>query len=250
MGIIEDVFQMEGKERKVQERLKMWKENPCQKEDAALAWDRQLCLGQWQWMKRGWRQPHEIPRERKESKRTSETPQSTWLGGAQWGSLWLCYAGPLAKKQKMRFQVSCIDRSRFPERRTVREVRRGGKRGRASDRAKKRVHRFRVWFRWKRRASRLPCLSLGLGDYWRGTSRSGDESLAIFITSVSGSESLASFTNCTFHLKRPPGLGERLMPPKRMEDLAAFSAREVKRAAAKEKERDENSSAKGQWESK
>ena len=36
-------------------------------------------------------------------------------------------------------------------------------------------------------------------------SRSGDVSLAIFITSVSGSKSLASFTNCTFHLSRPPG---------------------------------------------
>ena len=44
-----------------------------------------------------------------------------------------------------------------------------------------------------------------LGDDWRGTSRSGDVSLAIFITSVIGSESLASFTNRTFHLSRPPG---------------------------------------------
>ena len=35
-----------------------------------------------------------------ESKRTSETPQGTWLGEAQRGSLWLCYAGPLAKKRK------------------------------------------------------------------------------------------------------------------------------------------------------
>ena len=38
------------------------------------------------------------------------------------------------------------------------------------------------------------------------------------------------------------------MWPKGMEDLAAFSAREVKRAATEE--RDENSSADGQWESK
>ena len=37
------------------------------------------------------------------------------------------------------------------------------------------------------------------------------------------------------------------MRPKGMEDLAAFSAREVKRAAAEE--RDEYSSAEGQWES-
>ena len=41
-------------------------------------------------------------------------------------------------------------------------------------------------------------------------------------------------------------LGGRLMRPKGMEDLAAFSAREVKRAAAEETERDEYSTAEGQ----
>ena len=71
---------------------------------------------------------------RKESKRTSETPQGTWLGGAQRGSLWL-------RNGKVGSQVSGIDRSRFPGRRTVEEVKRGGRR--ASDRAEKRVHRFR-----------------------------------------------------------------------------------------------------------
>ena len=45
-------------------------------------------------------------------------------------------------------------------------------------------------------------------------------------------------------------LGWRLTRPKIMEDLAAFKAREVKRAAAEERERDEYSSAEGQWESK
>ena len=40
------------------------------------------------------------------------------------------------------------------------------------------------------------------------------------------------------------------MRPKGMEDLAAFSAREIKRAAAEERERDEYSSAQGQWEAK
>ena len=49
---------------------------------------------------------------------------------------------------KVRSQVSAVDRSRFPGRRTVGEVRRGGRRGRrASDRAKKRVYSFRVRFR-------------------------------------------------------------------------------------------------------
>ena len=42
----------------------------------------------------------------------------------------------------------------------------------------------------------------------------------------------------------------RLLRPKGMKDLASFSAREVKRAAAEERERDEYSYAEGQWESK
>ena len=105
----------------------------------------------------------------------------------------------------MRSQEGGVDRSRFPGRRAAGEVRRGGRRGRrASDRAKKRVYRFRVRFGQKKRASRLPCLSLGLGNDRRGTSGSGDVSLAIFITSVSGSKSLASFTNRFFHFSGPP----------------------------------------------
>ena len=54
----------------------------------------------------------------------------------------------------------------------------------------------------KRRASCLPCLSLG--DDRRGISGSGDVSLAIFTTSVSGSESLTSFTNRFFYFSGPP----------------------------------------------
>ena len=42
-------------------------------------------------------------------------------------------------------------------------------------------------------------------------------------------------------------LGGRLMRPKGMEDLATFNAREVKRAAAEERERDEYFSAERQW---
>ena len=45
-------------------------------------------------------------------------------------------------------------------------------------------------------------------------------------------------------------LGGRLKRPKKMEDLAAFRAREVKRAAAEKRERDEYSSAEGQCELK
>ena len=35
-------------------------ENSCQSEEGAIAWDRQLCLGQSQWTLKGWRQPQEI----------------------------------------------------------------------------------------------------------------------------------------------------------------------------------------------
>ena len=56
-------------------------------------------------------------------------------------NLWL-------RNGKVRSQVSGIDRSQFPGKRTVWEVRRGGRRGRrASGRAKERVYRFRVRLR-------------------------------------------------------------------------------------------------------
>ena len=61
--------------------------------------------------------------------------------GSATQGLWL-------RNGKVGSQVSGINRSRFPGRRTVGEVRRGGRRGRrASDRAEKIVHRFRVGFR-------------------------------------------------------------------------------------------------------
>ena len=54
--------------------------------------------------------------------------QGLWLGNGKVGS-----------------QISGVDRSRFPGRRTVWEIRRGDDRGRrASDRAKKRVYSFWV----------------------------------------------------------------------------------------------------------
>ena len=60
--------------------------------------------------------------------------------GSATQNLWL-------RNGKVGSQVSGIDRRRFPGKRTVGEVRRGERRGRrASDRAKKRVYRFRVRF--------------------------------------------------------------------------------------------------------
>ena len=97
--------------------------------------------------------------KKKESKRTSETPQgSAELREAASGSatqgLWL-------RNGKVRSQISGIGRSRLRGRGIAGEVRERGRR--ASDKTKKRVHRFMARFARKRRASRLPCLSLGLG---------------------------------------------------------------------------------------
>ena len=63
---------------------------------------------------------------------------------------------------------------------------------------------------------------------------------------MSGSESLTSFTNASSTSADHQALGGRLMRPEGMEDLAAFKVREIKRAAAEERERDEYSSAEGQ----
>ena len=84
--------------------------------------------------------------------------------------------------------------------------------------------------------SKLPSMPLlGLSDDRQRTWGSGDVSLAIFITSLSCSKILASFTSAGLQ-----ALGWRLMRPKGMEDLAAFSVREVKRvAAAEEREKRE-----------
>ena len=61
--------------------------------------------------------------------------------GSATQGLWL-------RNGKVRSQVSGVDRSRFPGGRAVGEIRRGGRRERrASDIAKKNVHRFRVRFR-------------------------------------------------------------------------------------------------------
>ena len=67
------------KNAKSRKDLKCEEENPCQCEEGALARDRQLCLGQWQWMRRGWRQPQEIQQRKKVRRRTSKTPQGLWF---------------------------------------------------------------------------------------------------------------------------------------------------------------------------
>ena len=79
---------------------------------------------------------------------------------------------------------------------------------------------------------------------------SRDVIVTIFITSMSSSKSLTSFACRFFHFRKPPGL--RLTWPKGMENLAAFSARKVKRASVRERdiERKKYSSAEEQGKSK
>ena len=77
-------------------------------------------------MKKGLWQPQEIHRGRRESRKRNQIHQGTWLDGARIGSLWLCYAGPLAEKQKVGCKVVGENQCRLLRGRgTVREVRRG-----------------------------------------------------------------------------------------------------------------------------
>ena len=50
------------------------------------------------------------------------------------------------------------------------------------------------------------CLGLGLADDRRGMSRSGDVSLSILITSMSGRKSLVSYAYHSFNVRKTPGL--------------------------------------------
>ena len=135
------------KERKAKSR-RDWRckeENPCQSEEGALAWDRQLCLGQWQWTRTGWRQSQEIHRGERRAeglvrllKARGIAELSKVASGSATQGLWL-------RNGKVASQVIGIDRNRFPGKRTVWEIRRGGRSGReASDGAKKRVYNFWV----------------------------------------------------------------------------------------------------------
>ena len=157
------------------------------------------------------------------SKKRNKTPQGTWLGGSGTGSLCL-------GNRKARSQEVDKDRSRLPGRGTIGNVRRRRRRWAkgASDRTKEKIHKFWVRFRRERRAYRLPYFSLGFGNDRRGMSGRDEAS----------------------HLSRPPGLRLAYDTAERNEKLAAFSAREVKRAEAEEKERDDYSSAEEQWKSK
>ena len=133
-------------------------------------------------------------------------------------------------------QVIGEDRSRLSGR--------GGRR--ASDRTKERVHRFRV--RFDEREEQIACYASALTLAMTDEARREAEMSAWQSSSLllAGSKSLSSFTNRFFHFSGPSGFRLVFDRPKRMEDLAAFSAREVKRAAAEQREKDKYSSAEGQ----
>ena len=65
-----------------------------------FGWDRRLCWASGSGGGKVGGSRKKFSRGRKESRRTSETPLGTWLDKSQKGSLWLCYAGPLAEKRK------------------------------------------------------------------------------------------------------------------------------------------------------
>ena len=115
--------------------------------------------------------------------------------GSATKGLWL-------RNGKVGSQVSGIDRSRLHGRRTV------GEEDEEESTTERRREYTVLGFNLGEREEQVVChasvlaLALVMTD---DTSGSGDVSLAIFITSVSGSESLASFTNRLLHLSRPSG---------------------------------------------
>ena len=113
--------------------------------------------------------------------------------GSATKGLWL-------RNRKVGSQVSGIDRSRLHGRRTV------GEEDEEESTTERRRGYTVLGFNLGEREEQVVChasaLALVITD---DTSGSGDVSLAIFITSVSGSESLASFTNRLLHLSRPSG---------------------------------------------
>ena len=246
MVIIKDVFQMEEKECKDQERLKMLAENPCQSEEGALHWDRQLCLGQWQWTKSGLWLSQEIQREERRSKRTSETPQGTWLGGARTATAEFGKVASASATQglwlgniKVGTQVIGEDPRRLPGEEQLRKL------GEEEEElaTEQRREYADLGFNLGEREEQLPAMPQPW--FWQsqtklvGKRRCKPDDLHYFC------EQHLSLTTSSTSADNQV-LEWRLMRPKGMEDLAAFSVRELKRAAAEERESDEYSSAKGQ----
>ena len=78
----------------------------------------------------------------------------------------------------------------------------------------------------------MPCLICGFGNDAPDISRGGNVSLSLFVTSVSGSKSFASFSNHFFNFVKPPGLELALDVAKRK---GRFCVKEIKSTTAEEK---------------
>ena len=131
---------------------------------------------------------------------SSSAMQGLWLGERKVGS-----------------QVIDEDRGRLYGRRTVGEVRRGGRR--SSDRTKEYTD-----------------LGLDLGEREEQVACYAS-ALAIFITSVSGSKSLASFTNRFFHFSGPSGFRRAFDAAKRNGRFGRIQCQKSKESSSRGKRR-------------
>ena len=217
-------------------------ENLCQSEEGALAFYRQLCLGQWRWRLRDLWQPRKFGwGERRAERRTkllrargSAELDKEASGSAKQG-LWL-------GNRKVRSRVVGKDRSPLSGRGTVRKVRRRGRSNRrASDRTKEKIDRF------SREMNMSPAMpQLGLSNDKRGMSGDRDVSLTVFITSMSDSKSLTYFAYRFFYFRRLPSLRLAFDTAKRNGRFDLLQCRRSKESSSRKKEKDEYFSAQGQ----
>ena len=110
-----------------------------------------------------------------------------------------------------------------------------GRGRRVSNRTKERIHKFRFRFRRKRLASYLPRISLDLGGDRRSMSGSRNVNLTIFITSMSSSQSLTSFTSHFFHLSGPLGLKQAFDAAERNGRFGRIQSQESKWSSSRGK---------------
>ena len=197
-------------------------------------------MGQWQWTKRGLWQLLRIRRGKREQKKRMRLFRARGLGELGQVASGSATQDLLLGNKTVGSQVVGKDWL--------------GKLGKEEDEEKELATERRKEYTdlgsdlGERQACRLPCFSLGFGDDRRGMSGNRDLSLTIFFTSMSGSKSFTTPPYSSFHFRRPPVLRLAFDAAKReeKEHLTAISARQVKIAAAEEREREGYSSAEEQ----
>ena len=88
--------------------------NPCQSEKGATTWDRQLCLCQWQWTRKGLWQPQKIQLGRRGAKRSMRLLRARGSATLKKEASGSCYAVPFAGKSIVGPQIVFKDRSLLP----------------------------------------------------------------------------------------------------------------------------------------